>query len=178
MRHAKTQREETAIELLVTQSTWSGTHYIISRTSQCYSETRPNMYACAKQFLSLSLLLACLHGVSGRGRDPQPSHGSATPVVLVRSWSLPLSLSLSFARAMVQGFDPPHRARSLSLSLSLSLLGMRDGQVPRASCPPNVLLGTRGVNIKHAISRLRRSYILSEHMHLTNDISHALTGTR
>ena len=30
---------------------------------------------------------------------------------------------------------------ALSLSLSPSLLGIGDGQVPRASCPPNVLLG-------------------------------------
>ena len=34
----------------------------------------------------------------------------------------------------------------LCLSLSLSLLGLRDGQVPRAPCPPNVLLG-EGVSL-------------------------------
>ena len=100
------------------------------------SATPKHVQTCmhVQNSFSLSLLLACLHGVSGRGRDPQPSHGSATPVVLVRSWSLPLSLSLSFARAMVQGFDPPHRALvrprymaahgsecNVSLSLSLSL---------------------------------------------------------
>ena len=39
-----------------------------------------------------------------------------------------------------------------TLSLSLSLLGLRDGQVPRAPCPPNVLLGEGEVSNEHRSS--------------------------
>ena len=109
------------------------------------SATPKHVQTCmhVQNSFSLSLLLACLHGVSGRGRDPQPSHGSATPVVLVRSWSLPLSLSLSFARAMVQGFDPPHRARSLSLSVSLSP-GHEGRSGPASIMPTQRVVGHKG----------------------------------